>query len=64
MIGGRPSDPQRFKDIKSGKVYSMRRISGIMVVLETDDGLNRVWTSQEDLKDSFEKLTPNDPQEK
>jgi len=57
-------DLQRFKDIKSGKVYSMRRINGVMVILETDDGLNRIWTCQEDLKDSFEKLTPKEPQEK
>lgn len=50
------ADQQRFKDIKTGKVYSMKRINGIMVILETDDGLNRIWTHQEDLNDSFLKI--------
>jgi len=47
---------QRFKDLKSGRIYSMRRIDGVMVILETKDGLNRIWTRQEDLKHSFQKI--------
>jgi len=57
------ADQQRFKDLKSGRIYSMRRINGVMVILETKDGLNRILTRQEDLKHSFQKITENEPQE-
>ncbi len=50
------ADQQRFKDIKTGKIYSMKRINGIMVILETEDGLDRIWTRQEDLNDSFLRI--------
>ena len=57
------ADQQRFKDLKSGRIYSMRWINGVMVILETKDGLNRILTRQEDLKHSFQKITENEPQE-
>ena len=57
------ANQQRFKDLKTGRIYSMSRINGVMVILETKDGLNRILTRQEDLKHSFQKITKNEPQE-
>jgi hypothetical protein len=51
------ADPQKFKDIKTGKIYSMKRVDGVMVILETSDGLNRIWTRSDDVNDSFQKLS-------
>ena len=57
------TNQQRFKDLKTGKIYSMRRINGVMVILETKDGLNRILTRQEDLEHSFQEITENETQE-
>jgi hypothetical protein len=58
------ADPQKFKDIKTGKIYSMKRIDGIMVILETSDGLNRIWTRSDDVNDSFQKLPESENSQK
>ena len=57
------ANEQVFKDLKTGKIYSMRRINGVMVILETEDGLNRILTRQEDLDDAFQKITKDEPRE-
>ena len=57
------ANQQRFKDLKTGNIYSMKRIDGVMVILETKDGLNRIWTREDDLDHSFQKITENEPQE-
>lgn len=57
------SDQQRFKDLSTGRTYSVKRINGVMLILETKDGLNRIWTRQEDLEDSLQKITEKEPQE-
>ena len=50
------ANEQIFKNLETGRIYSMKRINGVMVILETKDGLNRIWTRQEDLKHSFQKI--------
>jgi len=57
------ANQQRFKDLKTGNIYSMRRINGVMVILETKDGLNRILTREDDLDHSFQKIPENDPYE-
>jgi hypothetical protein len=54
------ANQQVFKDLKTGRIYSMKRINGVMVFLETEDGLNRIWTREDDLDRSFQKITENE----
>ena len=57
------ANQQVFRDLKTGRIYSMKRINGVMVILETKDGLSRILTRQDDLEHSFQKITENEPQE-
>ena len=57
------ANEQIFKNLETGRIYSMKRINGVMVILETKDGLNRIWTRQEGLDHPFQRIAENEPQE-
>ena len=55
-----PKKGDRFKEAKTGLIYSVKNASDRVVTLETDDGLHRMLINWEDLDSSYVKVQGED----
>ncbi|NWF94077.1 MAG: hypothetical protein HXY46_14345 [Syntrophaceae bacterium] len=51
----------KYKNILTDKVYKVKNLKGIFVLLETEDGKTQVLTEQGNLNLFYEKVEEEDP---